>query len=86
MAAAMPMSISTCDGQGLDRRATGASLHPWHYEASATEPANPLASAVVHNAEEARAAVDQVCHGADWIKLFPAGAYSFPPMARRSMC
>ncbi len=43
-------------------------------------PANPLASAVVHNVDEARAAVrDQVEHGADWIKLFPAGAYSFTP-------
>lgn len=43
-----------------------------------TAPANPLASAVVHNTEEARAAVrDQIGHGADWIKLFPAGAYSF---------
>jgi len=41
-------------------------------------PENPLASAVVRSAEEARAAVlDQVQHGADWIKLFPAGAYSF---------
>jgi imidazolonepropionase-like amidohydrolase len=41
-------------------------------------PVNPLASAVVHNEEEARAAVrDQIGHGADWIKLFPAGAYSF---------
>jgi len=44
----------------------------------ATAPSNPLASAVVHNVEEARAAVrDQIGHGADWIKLFPAGAYSF---------
>jgi imidazolonepropionase-like amidohydrolase len=43
-------------------------------------PANPRASAVVHNVEEARAAVrDQIGHGADWIKLFPAGAYSFSP-------
>jgi imidazolonepropionase-like amidohydrolase len=43
-------------------------------------PANPLASAVVHNVEDARAAVrDQIGHGADWIKLFPAGAYSFSP-------
>jgi imidazolonepropionase-like amidohydrolase len=43
-----------------------------------TTPVNPLASAVVHNEEEARAAVrDQVGRGADWIKLFPAGAYSF---------
>ena len=40
--------------------------------------ANPLASAIVHDVEEARSAVrDQVGHGADWIKLFPAGAYSF---------
>ncbi len=40
--------------------------------------ANPLASAVVHSVEEARAAVqDQIQHGADWIKLFPAGNYSF---------
>src|SRR5438874_3694864 len=45
-----------------------------------TKPANPLASAVVHNVEEARAAVrDQIAHGADWIKLFPTGAYSFAP-------
>ena len=42
--------------------------------------ANPLESAVVHNVEEARAAVrDQIGHGADWIKLFPTGAYSFSP-------
>jgi imidazolonepropionase-like amidohydrolase len=41
-------------------------------------PDNPLASTVVRSVEEARAAVrDQVAHGADWIKLFPAGAYSF---------
>ena len=41
-------------------------------------PLEPGESAVVHNVEEARAAVrDQVEHGADWIKLFPAGAYSF---------
>jgi imidazolonepropionase-like amidohydrolase len=43
-------------------------------------PANPLASAVVHSVDEARAAVrDQIEHGADWIKLFPAGGYSFTP-------
>jgi imidazolonepropionase-like amidohydrolase len=43
-----------------------------------TAPDNPLASAVVRSVEEARAAVrDQIAHGADWIKLFPAGAYSF---------
>jgi imidazolonepropionase-like amidohydrolase len=41
-------------------------------------PENPLAAAVVRSAEDARAAVrDQVAHGADWIKLYPAGAYSF---------
>jgi len=35
---------------------------------------------VVHNEDEARAAVrDQIQHGADWIKLFPTGAYSFAP-------
>ncbi len=39
---------------------------------------NPLAAAVVGSAEEARAAVrEQIAHGADWIKLYPAGAYSF---------
>jgi imidazolonepropionase-like amidohydrolase len=43
-------------------------------------PDNPLASAVVRSAEEGRAAVrDQIAHGADWIKLYPAGAYSFTP-------
>ena len=44
----------------------------------ATAPANPLASIVVRSVEEARAAVrEHVEHGADWIKLFPTGAYSF---------
>ena len=43
-------------------------------------PDNPLASTVVRSAEEGRAAVrDQIAHGADWIKLYPAGAYSFSP-------
>ena len=43
-------------------------------------PDNPLASAVIRSAEEGRAAVrDQIAHGADWIKLFPTGAYSFSP-------
>ena len=52
-----------------------------------TAPANPLESAVVHNAEEARAAVrDQIGHGADWIKLFPAGAYSFSPDGQAAVC
>jgi imidazolonepropionase-like amidohydrolase len=39
---------------------------------------NPLAAAVVRSAEEARGAVkEQIAHGADWIKLYPAGSYSF---------
>jgi imidazolonepropionase-like amidohydrolase len=43
-------------------------------------PNQPLAAAVVTTPDEARAAVrDQVEHGADWIKLYPAGAYSFTP-------
>jgi imidazolonepropionase-like amidohydrolase len=43
-------------------------------------PENPLASKVVRNVEEARTAVrEQIAHGADWIKLFPTGAYSFAP-------
>ncbi len=41
-------------------------------------PDNPLAAAVVRSSEEARAAVrEQIAHGADWIKLYPAGGYSF---------
>ncbi len=48
--------------------------------ANPASPDNPLTSTVVRSIEEARAAVrDQVEHGADWIKLFPAGAYSFKP-------
>src|SRR3984957_13982622 len=43
-------------------------------------PDNPLASKVVRSVEEARAAVrEQIARGADWIKLFPAGGYSFSP-------
>jgi imidazolonepropionase-like amidohydrolase len=46
--------------------------------APATAPSNPLASTVIRSAEEGRAAVrDQIAHGADWIKLYPAGNYSF---------
>jgi len=46
--------------------------------APGSPPGEPLASAVVHDETEARAAVrDQIEHGADWIKLFPGGAYSF---------
>ncbi len=41
-------------------------------------PADPLARAVVHTIEEARSAVgQQIGRGADWIKLYPAGGYSF---------
>jgi imidazolonepropionase-like amidohydrolase len=43
-----------------------------------SRPENPLASTVVRSVEEGRAAVrEQIEHGADWIKLFPAGGYSF---------
>ena len=39
---------------------------------------NPLASTIVRSVDEARAAVrDQIAHGADWIKLFPTGGYTF---------
>jgi imidazolonepropionase-like amidohydrolase len=42
------------------------------------KPDNPLDSTVVRSAEEGRAAVrEQIAHGADWIKLFPTGNYSF---------
>lgn len=48
--------------------------------ANPSAPDDPLASAVIRSAEEGRAAVrDQIAHGADWIKLFPTGAYSFSP-------
>jgi imidazolonepropionase-like amidohydrolase len=44
----------------------------------ATSPPNPLASTVVRSIEEARLAVrEQLAHGADWIKLYPSGNYSF---------
>ena len=44
----------------------------------ATTPQNPLASTVVRSIDEARAAVrEQIERGADWIKLYPAGGYSF---------
>jgi len=48
--------------------------------ADPAKPDNPLASTVVRSVEDARAAVrTQIQHGADWIKLYPAGAYSFTP-------
>jgi imidazolonepropionase-like amidohydrolase len=48
--------------------------------ANPSSPDNPLASAVVRSVEDARAAVRaQIQGGADWIKLYPGGAYSFTP-------
>jgi len=48
--------------------------------ADPAKPDNPLDAAVIRTAEEGRAAVrDQIAHGADWIKLYPTGAYSFSP-------
>ena len=46
--------------------------------AAGSAAGSPLTSARVHNEEDARAAVrEHVERGADWIKLFPGGAYSF---------
>ncbi len=45
--------------------------------ANPAAPQNPLASTVVRSVDEARAARAEIDHGADWIKLFPAGGYSF---------
>ncbi len=46
--------------------------------ANPAAPDNPLASSIVRSVEDARAAVrEQIKNGADWIKLYPAGAYSF---------
>jgi imidazolonepropionase-like amidohydrolase len=46
-------------------------------------PDNPLASTVVRSVEEALAAVrEQIGHGADWIKRYPAGGYSFTAMGK----
>jgi imidazolonepropionase-like amidohydrolase len=43
-------------------------------------PENPLASKIIRSADEGRAAVrEQISRGADWIKLFPTGGYSFAP-------
>ena len=45
---------------------------------AATGAANPLASTIIRTADEGRAAVrEQIGRGADWIKLFPTGGYSF---------
>ena len=46
--------------------------------ASLTAPDNPLAGQIVRSVKDARAAVrEQIGRGADWIKLYPAGDYSF---------
>jgi imidazolonepropionase-like amidohydrolase len=46
----------------------------------ASGPENPLDETLIRSAEEGVAAVrNEIEHGADWIKLFPAGAYSFSP-------
>jgi imidazolonepropionase-like amidohydrolase len=48
--------------------------------ADPAKPDTPLDAAVIRSADEGRAAVrEQIAHGADWIKLYPAGAYSFSP-------
>jgi len=53
----------------------------WGTNASVRE--NPLDAAIVRSADEARAAVrEQIGHGADWIKLYPAGGYSFSATGR----
>ncbi len=45
---------------------------------NATAPPDPFARAPVHTVDEARAEVrEQIKRGADWIKLFPTGDYSF---------
>jgi imidazolonepropionase-like amidohydrolase len=45
---------------------------------SSAAPADPLARPSIHTVEEARAEVrEQIKRGADWIKLFPTGGYSF---------
>ena len=46
----------------------------------ATAPEDPLDRQVVRSVDEARQAVrEQIQHGADWIKLYPTGNYSFTP-------
>jgi len=48
--------------------------------ADPANPPNPLANIIVRSVDEAKAAVrSEIEHGADWIKLFPAGGYSFSP-------
>jgi len=50
----------------------------WGGTAPPNAPVNPLAGVEVRSVEEARAAVrEHVERGADWIKLYPTGGYSF---------
>jgi imidazolonepropionase-like amidohydrolase len=52
----------------------------WGATAPDTTPPNPRAAIVIRTADEARAAVkEHADRGVDWIKLYPAGAYSFTP-------
>jgi imidazolonepropionase-like amidohydrolase len=52
----------------------------WGGMALASAAVNPLTSSVVHSVDEGREAVrEHIQHGTDWIKLFPAGGYSFGP-------
>ncbi|HUO66641.1 MAG TPA: amidohydrolase family protein [Gammaproteobacteria bacterium] len=68
------------DGGLIDGPRQQVSTRGIVWGAPGSPPGGPLASAVVHDEAEARAAVrDQIEHGADWIKLFPGGAYSFTP-------
>ncbi len=48
--------------------------------ANPAAPVNPLSEQVIRSAEEGRAAVrEQISQGADWIKIYPTGGYSFNP-------
>ncbi len=89
-ATAMAMATSRSATRSIEGRIDGpryqVSTRGIVWGAKPTDPAvpeNPLASRVVRSADDARAAVrDQIAHGADWIKLFPAGDYSFTPDRR----
>ena len=52
---------------------------------SSAPPVDPLARAPIHTVEEGRAEVrEQIKRGADWIKLFPTGNYSFTATGKDS--
>jgi imidazolonepropionase-like amidohydrolase len=52
----------------------------WAASVSAETAANPLATWAVRSVEDGREAVrEHIKRGVDWIKLFPAGGYSFSP-------